>query len=32
MYDYNIKKGVAQFRDYNLPYKANPTQLLKRVT
>jgi hypothetical protein len=32
IYDYNIKKGVAQFRDYNLPYKADPMQLLKRVT
>jgi len=32
MYDYNIKKGVAQSRNYNLPYKFNPMQLFKRVT
>jgi len=32
MYDYNIKKGEAQFRNYNLPHKANPVQLSKRVT
>jgi len=32
MYDYKIKKGAAQFRNYNLPSKANPMQLFKRVT
>ena len=32
MYDCNIKKGVARFRNYNLPYKANLMRLFKRVT
>jgi hypothetical protein len=32
MYDYNMKKWVAQFRNYNFPYKANPMQLFKKLT